>query len=565
MKDSIRRRGANARRGTAVVLGAGIAGVLAASVLSRHYAEVIILERDRVPDRPIDRKGVPQGRHPHILLRRGEEVIRRLVPGALERLRPRDFTPMDVARELRWFHAGVWKARHDPGFVFHTCNRVRLEHSLRAAVLERANVELRERHKILDLALDDAGRVRGVVVVDERAEVQRTIAADVVVDATGRSTRAPRWLAEHGFGEVPIHEVHSNVGYTTRVFHVPGGNHDLGLPIAVFPDPPRSRRAGIAFPLGDNGVSVVLAGWCRDYVPRSAEGFLEFARSLDRPELADLLARARPTPDQHTFRAKANLWRRYDRLRRWPDGLVVIGDAVTSLNPMYGQGMTIAAVEAETLARTLTALARRGARLEGPGRARRLQRAIAGVVRFPWALVTSEDLRHPGAVGPRPRGLALVHAVTSALHQLVAYDRYVHRRMFEILNLMRGPLCLLHPRVLLRVVLHRLRGADFLRVLRQASAPLVLADASAAAELPSATAEAAPPLASPRPSPAANAVMKPASLTFAQWRSVTRDGKLVQLRHAAYLRQLAARVSAGRGAARPGREAARDEAIDEVG
>jgi hypothetical protein len=394
--------------------------------------------------------------------------------------------------------------------------------------------------------LGDDGRVTGVAVRDEAAGRERVVAADVVVDATGRGTRAPRWLEEKGFGVVPIDEVQSHVGYTTRVFHVPGGNQGLGLPLAVFPDPPRTRRAGLAFPLGDNGVSVVLAGWCRDYVPRSADGFLEFARSLDRPELADLLARARPTPDQHTFRAKANLWRRYDRLRRWPDGFVVLGDAVTSLNPMYGQGMTIAAMEVEALAKTLAELGRRGARLEDRGRARRLQRRFAAIVRFPWHLVTSEDLRHPQATGRRPRGLGVLHRLTSALHELVAYDRYVHRRMFEILNLLRGPLCLLHPRVLLRVALHRLRGADFLGVLRQAGAPLVLADARARAELPSAPAEATTHRRAPPLRPAATTVMKPASLSFGEWRSITRAGKLVQLRHAAYIKQLAARASAGR-------------------
>ena len=116
-----RERDEGRRFGVAVVLGAGIGGILAASVLARHYAEVILVDRDRIGERPVERRGVPQGKHPHILLRRGEEAIRRLLPGALDRLRPRDLTPMDIGRELRWFHAGVWKARHDPGFRFHTC------------------------------------------------------------------------------------------------------------------------------------------------------------------------------------------------------------------------------------------------------------------------------------------------------------------------------------------------------------------------------------------------------------------------------------------------------------
>lgn len=566
-----RERDEGRRFGVAVVLGAGIGGILAASVLARHYAEVILVDRDRIGERPVERRGVPQGKHPHILLRRGEEAIRRLLPGALDRLRPRDLTPMDIGRELRWFHAGVWKARHDPGFRFHTCDRVRLEHVLRAEVLALPNVALRQQQRVVDLVIDPAsGRIRGVVVGGEEGGEAQTLAADVVVDASGRGSQASRLLADHGFGEVEVDEVTSHVGYTTRVFHVSGGNAHLGLPIAVFPDPPRTRRAGIAFPLGDNGIKVVLAGWGRDYVPASAEGFVEFAQTLDRPEIAALLADARPSPSQHTFRARANTWRRFDRLRSWPEGLVILGDAVCALNPMYGQGMTIAAMEVEALGETLDALARRGARLEGRGQARRMQRRIAAIVRFPWLLVSSEDLRHPSTLGPRPRGLGLVHRVTSAIHELVAYDRQVHRRVFEVLNLLRSPLALLHPRVLAQVALHRLRGPDFLRVLRQADAPFVLAEVDPRAELAAGRAAAeGPASAGAAWRGAAAAVMKPASLTFAQWRAITRSGKLVQLRHAAHLRRLTARASADREASasaaaeEPRRGDAR--AIDEVG
>ncbi len=533
-----------------MVLGAGIGGILAASALARHYARVLILDRDRIPDRPTVRKGVPQDKHPHILLRRGELAIRALLPGALERLRPRDFTPMNTGKNLRWFHAGVWKARHDPGFDFHMCNRVRLEHTLRAEALTRPGVELLDEHKILDLQLDrPGGRVTGVVVRRRGEHDAEVIPADLVVDSTGRGTRAPMWLEQHGFGEVEVQEVQSNVGYTSRVFHMPGGVDRSRLPIVVFPDAPRSRRAGLVFPLGDNGLIVALAGWCRDYVPRTPEGFLKFARSLDRPELARALLGARPAPGEHAFRARANVWRRYDRMRRWPEGLLVIGDAVSSLNPLYGQGMTIAAVEVQALARTLRSLARRrgDARLEQRGRAHRLQRSFARVIWFPWTLVTSEDLRHAETVGPRPRGLALLQRFASALHELVAYDRHVHERMLEILNLTRGPLSLLSPRILLGLALHRLRGPGLVRVLRHADAPLALSPGGAAAGV--SPRRRAPRLArvgaaaTPTRAAAAPAMKRP-TLTFEQWRAAKRSGKLVQLRRATHIKQLASRAEA---------------------
>lgn len=433
------------------------------------------------------------------------------------------------------------------------CDRVRLEHTLRAWALEREGVTLRDGCEVLDLEIDHGlARVLGVSV-RQRGEAQpRVIPADVIVDATGRGTRAPQWLSRHGFGDVETLEVRSNVGYTSRVFHVPGGNHHLQLPIVVFPDAPRTRRAGLVFAYGDDGLLVALAGWCRDYVPRSAEGFLKFARLLERPELARALLGARPSPSEHSFRARANLWRRYDRLRRWPDGLVVLGDAISSLNPLYGQGMTVAAMEAEALAAALARLERRRARLEHHGGARRLQRRFARIIRFPWLLVTSEDLRYAATEGPRPRGLRLLQRFTGALHGLVAYDRLVHERVLALLNLTRSPLSLLSPRILLRVALHRLRGDGLQRALRRADTPiettpaqptpaLAAAPSRRVASVDAALVDAAP-VGVPRPS--APTVMKRPSLSFQEWRAARRSGALVRLRRAAHLKQLAARASA---------------------
>ncbi|MGB1012803.1 MAG: NAD(P)/FAD-dependent oxidoreductase [Nannocystaceae bacterium] len=531
----------------AVVLGGGIGGILTAAVLSRHYERVVIVERDRLPARPVKRKGVPQDKHPHILLHRGEQIIRELVPGALESLRPQDFVPMNPGRNLRWYHGGVWKAKRDPGFDFHMCNRMRLEFALRRDVLARAAVTVLDEHKVFDLEFDDRRpRVTGVWVQRKGELKPRLLAADLVVDVTGRGTRAPQWLLRHGFGEVEVREVASNVGYTTRLFHKPGGVDHTKLPLVVMPDAPHSRRAGLVFPAGDHGLMVALAGWCRDYVPRSAEGFVAFAQSLDRPELSELLEGARPSPSEHGFRARANMWRRYDRMRRWPDGFVVLGDAVSSLNPVYGQGMTICAIETMALKHTLERFtsAERGKGLSSPGQAHRLQKRFAQVVRLPWYLVTSEDLRHDETVGHRPRGLRSIHTVVQAVHELVAYDPSAHQLFFELLNMVQSPAALLRPRFVFSVAKH-LMSAKLRANLRDADAPRDLT-ATTFTGTPVVPVEVKSEqedrnVASPKPARAR--AMKRPSLTFAQWRSSKRSGKLVQLRRIAYLRQLNARAS----------------------
>ncbi|GAA3049548.1 FAD-dependent monooxygenase [Streptomyces roseofulvus] len=388
------------RRGTrhAVVIGGSLAGLLAARVLAEHAERVTVVERDRLPEGPDARPGVPQGRHLHVLVAGGQQALDELLPGFVDELRelgaPRVGMPSDM---VQW-QAGQWFTRLPASAHFYSGPRPQLEWLVRQRVLADPRIELVEGTETVGLT-GTAARVTGVRLRERGAGAgrePRTLAADLVVDASGRSTKAADWLAAIG-AEAPHEEtLDTGLAYGSRVYRateaVPATDA-LGYYIVPGPQQP---YGGVIVPLGDGLHMVTMSGLRGDEPPTDEGAFEEYAKRLPHPVISEWLAGAEPAGPVHGFRQTANIRRRYDRPGRRPAGFLATGDALCAFNPIYGQGMAVAALAAVALRRALADTRRTPT-------TRRVQRALLDASRQAWDISAGADKKMPGASGDAAR------------------------------------------------------------------------------------------------------------------------------------------------------------------
>ena len=434
----------------AVVLGGSMAGLLAARVLSDHFEQVTIVERDELPEGGEHRPGVPQARHTHGMLACGARIVERLLPGITGELVPPEAPPgADALSMGRWFNNGVFAARTRSGLEGFGVTRPVLEAAVRRRVRAIANVALLDGHAAQTL-LADGPRVTGAVIRPRRGGQETPLGADFVVDATGRGSRAPAWLQQLGY-EVPQEDtVHVGLGYATRFYRRSADDLGGDFIVNVAAVPP-NRRMGIAMAVEDGRWIVTLAGLLGDHPPLDDEGFVSFAAGLPTPVIHDLIAGLEPLSDAVRTRFPAHRRVRYERVRRHPDGFVALGDAVASFNPIYGQGMSVAAQEAELLGRLLAE------RTPG-GMPRRFYRAAARTIDVPWDIAVGNDLRFPEVEGPRGARVRIVNRYVGRLQRVAGRDPAVARAFFAVGNLVAPPTSLLRPAIALRVLARPVRA-----------------------------------------------------------------------------------------------------------
>jgi 2-polyprenyl-6-methoxyphenol hydroxylase-like FAD-dependent oxidoreductase len=438
----------------AVVLGASIAGLLAARVLADAYAEVTVVDRDELPANSAPRRGVPQGRHIHALLARGQQIMEDLFPGLTGELVSQGVPTGDLLGDTRWYFDHHCLPQTDIGLVALSASRPFLEASIRARVRALPAVAFVEACDIVGLVYEpDNRRVTGARVlrrIDGSAE--EVLGADLVVDAMGRGSRTSVWLDAFGC-ELPEEErVQIRLGYSTQIYRArQEGALDNDLAIVAPPTPGRPR-GGALTKLEGNRCMLTLAGVLGDYPPRDREGFLAFARSLQLPDIYETISDAEPLEDPVAYRFPASIRHRYERLARPPDGIIVMGDALCSFNPIYGQGMSVAALEALTLRRHLE----RGDKLQP----RRFFRDIARLIDVPWDIAAGGDLAFPGVQGRRTRKIRIVNAYTARLLDAAAHDVTLSRDFVRVTGLVDRPGRLLNPSVVFRVLRGALRRKD---------------------------------------------------------------------------------------------------------
>ncbi len=441
------------RRDTAVVLGGGLAGLLGARVLADHYGQVTIIDRDElVAAKARPRRGVPQGRHIHALVARGQQAIEELFPGISDELQERGVPRIDQLADARFYANGHRLRQARTGLVVLSASRPVLEEAVRERVLERPEVEVMSGHDIVGVSTNaDRSRVTGALAIsraDGSAEVD--IPADLVVDASGRGSRATRWLEELGYGRVEEERVEVDLGYASAVYALPERPFGDDDAVIVAPSPAQPRGCAVARIEGGRWL-VTLMGVLGDHPPVDHEGFLDFARTVRPSIVAERLAEGDVVQPPVAIHFPASTRRRVERLKRLPAGFGLVGDAVCSFNPIYGQGITVAALEALALGRHLE----RG----GEPRALELAREIAGVADSPWQMAAGADLAFPGVPGHRPLPARLANRYLPRLHAVAEYDPVVSTAFVRVAGLVDPPETLMTPRIMGRVLLGPHRAA----------------------------------------------------------------------------------------------------------
>ncbi|MFI2377381.1 NAD(P)/FAD-dependent oxidoreductase [Streptomyces sp. NPDC018964] len=435
----------------AVVIGAGLAGMLAAAVLSRAGAdEVIVLDRDELPDGPEHRKGLPQGRHAHLLMAGGLDAMEELLPGAglRGRLLAAGAHEVPLSSGVLALTSEGWLRRwRREGPVMVTCSRALVDWVVRTTVRERVPVEVR---KAAAVGLTgSAGRVRGVRIATPGGDTD--LEADLVVDASGRGTRVTGWLDGLGLTGVEERTVDSGLVNASRVYRVPDGAERFPLTIVqANPYVSRPARSAMVMPI-EGGRWLVSCGGSRGgEPPADPEGFLRYTLGLPDPIVGRLISGAEPLTDVHLSRSTSNVRRYLERMPRWPEGFVVLGDALATFNPAYGHGMSVAAFGARVLGRELE----RSGDLGAPGLARRVVRGAARAADAAWSMAVGQDVLYPDVRGATPPGVGdrMVTAYTRRMMRTATGSYAAASAVWDVTSLRASPGRMFRPSAVLAAV-----------------------------------------------------------------------------------------------------------------
>ncbi|MCX4904389.1 NAD(P)/FAD-dependent oxidoreductase [Streptomyces sp. NBC_00878] len=432
----------------AVVIGASIAGLCTARVLADRFGHVVVVDRGDLPAGPEFRSVVPQGRHAHGILESGQRALEQLFPGVTAELVAAGGPRLDHLADCRVVQYGHPLREAVSGCHFLTVTRPLLEWSLRRRVLDLPNVTIRPDCAAIGLS-GDTHRVTGVRTADGEL-----LAADLVADCSGSAGRSDRWLADLGVPRPEVSQVKIGAGYSSRLLKRLPGERVGGAEAAyVLASPPGSPQGGNALPVEGDRWLIGLFALHVGGLPDDDSSFLAFARSLPDPSIAELVARAEPVSGIFLHRFPASRRRHFERLTDVPAGLVTVGDALCTFNPVYGQGMTSAAFQALALE---GALDRFGP--DGAGTAAAYYTAAAKAVEVPWTLAAGGDFAFPQTRGPKPRGTDLVNHYVRRVAMAAQVSPSVARTLTSVVHLTKPPTHLFHPSTAVRVAAAALRS-----------------------------------------------------------------------------------------------------------
>ena len=434
-------RGVNSDSPHAVVLGAGLAGLLAAVVLAEHFPRVTVLERDTLAGSQA-RRGVPQARHLHGLMEGGRAAIETLCPGLTDEIVAAGAPTTEVLAGSRWYLSGLRAAPTETGLVTLLASRPLLEWGLRRRAAALPGVRMRENVAAQGLTAE-SGRITGVLM-RESGGLGQAVRADLVVDCTGRASRAAEWLPGVGARAPEQDSVVIDLGYSSRTYrhrpeHLAG---QLGVVVSTM----AGRRGGGAIVVEGGKWHVTLGGMLGDHPPTDHEGFTAFAATLPVLDIHRIVTAAEPLSDPVPHRFRGSVRRYFERLSTHPEGFLALGDSLCSFNPLYAQGMTVAAQQALVLR---ACLREGGAHLPA-----RFYAGAAHHVDVAWRMSTGADLNHPGVVGRRTPRVRLLNSYIGRAHRAAHVDPAVARAFMRVANLVDPPETLLRPGTVARILWH---------------------------------------------------------------------------------------------------------------
>lgn len=440
------------REKKALVIGGSIAGLLAAQVLTKHFDRVTIVERDRLSKEPEQRQGVPQSQHLHVLLTRGKQILEQLFPGIEAELAHSGASAMDWIANCPWLGFSGWAPRFHSHLISYTCSRNILEWTIRHRLAANNRVEFMEAGQVTSLLSNaDNTSITGVRVRLDK-EVETDIFADLVVDASGRNSRSPQWLQAIGYEPPQETIINSFLGYASRWYELAAEKPIDWNGVYVAARAP-GTRGGVICKIEGNRWILTVVGIGRDYPPTEEAEFLNFVRSLRSPILYETIKDAKPLSPIYAYKRTENRLLHYEKLAKLPEGLAVLGDAVCAFNPVYGQGMTTAALGALTLDECLTKQLSQHPEGNLIGLSRRFQKQLYKVITVPWLITTGEDLRWSTTEGAKPSlTTQIMQRYLEQVLVLQTTSPEIHQVFLEVMHMIKPPSALFRPSILMRVV-----------------------------------------------------------------------------------------------------------------
>ena len=435
-------------RATAVVIGGSIAGLLAAAALARHFAQVIVLENDVPPRQDKVRKGAPQGAHVHGFLAAGCQALEQLLPGIIDNALAAGAQSGDMLTDAMFYVGAhtrfVSGQSHIHGLV---ASRPLLEYLIYQRVSAISNVSIQHGQKVSSLQFDASGQaVNGVLfhAKDEPQTIHRQD-ADLVLDASGRGTRLPQWLQQAGYPAAERDELAVNITYSSCFFERKSQINDQIKAVFVAPDASNPVPSGLMEQDGERWIVSCGSYGDRQQAPADLPSFIDYLKHHSAPEIHAIAQTAAPLGTPQRYHYGSSVRHRYDKLRRFPTGLLLIGDALCSFNPVYGQGMTIAARQALALHQHLQ---------QAPKIIwRSYFRQMANIIADPWEFAITSDLSLPCVAGKRYPGFQLVQRYTERMMRAASKDLDVARSVLQVIHMLKPTTALFSPRLLWRVLI----------------------------------------------------------------------------------------------------------------
>ncbi|MEL6306903.1 MAG: FAD-dependent monooxygenase [Chloroflexota bacterium] len=422
------------------IIGGGFCGLLAAVVCSQHFNRVTVIERGA------EAQGVSQRHHIHSLQAKGLQILEALLPGISEALRTSGAVTVRWTQDVQVWLSRGYVPQVDAGVTSIGVSRHHLETLMRERVHALPNICFKYRHDVRGLIHDD-GRISGLQVVDRERDREYCHETALVLDCSGRQSKTPQWLADIGYTVPEEIRIRSFLGYASRWYRIPDGVELDTLGIAIQPKPHVNFYRGAAVGVVENdGVVITLVGVNKDYPPTDEVGFAQFAATLEQPIVHELMQQLEPMSPISGYRAE-NRMRPYHKMQDYPDNYLVVGDAFCAFNPIYGQGMMVAAMSAQLLQSYLDDS------WLGKQSAAAFQRRLSWTVEMSWRLATGEDKRYPLVEGKRPNLFdRLVHHFLDFLFIASNRDQYVGVTLLQVVQRIKSPLHLANPFLLLRAL-----------------------------------------------------------------------------------------------------------------
>ena len=439
------------KNNTAIIIGASMAGLVTARVLSDHFETVCIIERDKVIDQPEPRKGQPQAHHIHTLLAKGSLTLRKYFPDIFDSLKQGGASIYDSTDNMIWNCYGDYRLQFNSGIIMAIMSRPFLEMKIRECVLNLENVEVISGYSVEDLITDnEKHEVIGIQISKSgQFDAARILKGDLVVDTSGRGSCSGKWLEKLGYDKPAESKVGCGIGYTSRIYSRNPKGKDGSKWVCISPEPPKDQRGGAAFPVEGDRWIVSLCGWHGDHAPTDDGGFEEFAKNLPVPDLYNIISQNEPLSNYFIFKYPYSLRRHYEKLNRFPQDYLVLGDAVCSFNPVYGQGMTSTILQADTLN---TVLNQRKGELKNIAKSYFQQ--ISKVIDNPWMTAVGEDFRYPQTTGKKSFGTNLINNYLTHIHRSTHSDPVVSKAFFSVLNMLESPFTLFRPQIIGKVLMN---------------------------------------------------------------------------------------------------------------